>query len=93
MFRLAGVDDSILRAQGRENEIVLGGDTVFLCGAQEVAPTPPCVRVASRELGAGRSLEWVVTPMSVDGGRVFLVVDDADAAETTARARELERVE
>jgi hypothetical protein len=51
-----------------------------------VVPTPQCVRDASADFGDGRILEWVVTPMSVAAGRVFVVVEgDEQAAATTAK--------
>lgn len=56
-----------------------------------VTPRPECAKEVGRQLGA--KPEWVVTPITVDQGRVFVVVDDADAAATPARMRKPERVE
>lgn len=56
-----------------------------------VTPRPECAKEVGRQLGA--KPELVVTPIAVEQGRVFVVVDDADAAATTARVRRPERVE
>lgn len=59
-----------------------------------VSPTPSCVEAGGRLLGrtVKKPAEWVITPLAVDEGRVFVVVEGDEQADVTTRTREKETV-
>lgn len=68
--------------------VPMASGTVDWSAVWVVAPRPECSKEAGRLLGVSRPLEWVVTPVSVEQGRVFRVVEDAEQGTVTARKRE-----
>jgi hypothetical protein len=54
-----------------------------------VTPRPECAKVVDRALGV--KPEWVVTPVAVEQGRVFIIEDFEE--QSTSTNRKLERVE
>jgi hypothetical protein len=55
-------------------------------------PTPACAREAGRLLGR-KATDWVITPLAVEQGRVFRVVEEDGSEATTTWAREKADVE
>lgn len=64
------------------------GKVIDWTAAWVASPAPSCAREAARLLGRKKPVEWVVTPLAVDEGRVFAVVDDAEQTNVTSRTRE-----
>lgn len=59
-----------------------------------LSPAPPCVKAGAAAVGrTQKRTDYVITPLAVDQGRVFRIVNDADGAASPARVRKPERIE